>query len=281
MSKFVWTAKHQARLVELAEQGKTSAEIAAELGCKLNLVRERARRHGIKLRRMISKPFDWTPERDAELLRRYETESASDIAESMGCTMSVLYNRAWRIGAKKTSEWARKCTRERWEQGRLDGARAGHFQRGRMPHNKGVPASKWRRCEAGEATQFKPGEMPYNWVPVGTLRVTANGVLEIKVSEGGGKNSRQSGWKTYRKWLWEQHNGPTPPGHVVRFKDGHATTDPARISIDTIECIPASENMRRNSYHILLPADVAQLVQLRAVLTRKINRKLKEKEDER
>ena len=54
------------------------------------------------------------------------------------------------------------------------------------------------------------------------------------------------------------------------FKRGHATTDSALITADHLDCITRVENMRRNSYHNNYPKEVAQLIQLRGALNRKI-----------
>ena len=43
------------------------------------------------------------------------------------------------------------------------------------------------------------------------------------------------------------------------------------ITADRVECISLAENMRRNSYHNY-PKPIAELIQLRGALMRKINR---------
>lgn len=274
MTRFIWTEAHTRTLARLAAEGKTPPEIAAALGCKQRLVRVRAARHGIEVKRAIGKKFNWTPEADAELRARYESETAADIARDFGCTERALYMRAHALGLRKSSEWARECTRRRWAQGRHEGSRRSHFRKGQAPVNKGRPQKEWmpaasrRRCAA---TQFRPGEMPYNWVPVGSYRVTTQGDVERKVADDRTPGMSRRNWRPVRVLVWEAAHGPVPRGHVVRFKDGKATTDPDAIKPEHLECITRAENMRRNSYHTHLPPDVARLVQLRGALTRKIN----------
>lgn len=57
------------------------------------------------------------------------------------------------------------------------------------------------------------------------------------------------------------------------------TTDPEMVTVDRLECITRSENMLRNTYH-RYGKEVAQLIQLRGVITRKIREKEKELEHE-
>lgn len=277
--RFLWTDAHTRRLREAAKQGVTAGELAEEFGCATSVVRTRAQRHGVKLKRAIGKPFGWTPEREAELARRYETQSAAEIAEAMGCTVGAVYNRAWSLGLKKTSEWARECTRRRWADGRHKNSRRAHFRPGHVPHNKGVPQSEWMDPGRSVETRFKPGEMPYNWVPIGSYRVTTAGDVEQKVTDDRTPGKSRNNWRPVRVLVWEAEHGPVPKGYVVRFKDGCATTDPDAIKVEHLECISRAENMKRNSFWENLPPDAARLVQLRGALNRRINKLEREKNE--
>ena len=86
-------------------------------------------------------------------------------------------------------------------------------------------------------------------------------------------------WVALHRIVWERENGQVPPGHIVVFRQGLLTTDPDLITVDRLECITRSENMQRNTYH-RYGKEVAQLIQLRGVITRKIREKEKELERE-
>lgn len=65
----------------------------------------------------------------------------------------------------------------------------------------------------GEGTQFKKGNKPHNYVPVGSERVNADGYVDIKIAE-------PNRWRGKHLIVWEQHNGrPVPKGHAVIFGD--------------------------------------------------------------
>lgn len=80
---------------------------------------------------------------------------------------------------------------------------------GTTPHNKGRPGNAgWK------STQFKSGQMPWNYKPVGTERVNTDGYTEIKVAD-------PKKWRAKHVILWEQANGPVPKRHAVIFGDGN------------------------------------------------------------
>ena len=107
-----------------------------------------------------------------------------------------------------------------------------------MPANKGL---KGITHKGVEKTWFKKGCEPKNTLHDGAISVrhskNPNKRPEkyIRISKGN--------WVQYRRWLWEQHYGPIPEGHVIRVKTG----DPIDFTIEDLEMITQGENARRNS----------------------------------
>ena len=95
--------------------------------------------------------------------------------------------------------------------------------------------------------------------------------LDRKVSDTG---YPPRDWRGVHLLLWEEHHGSVPPGHAVVFKNGNK----ADIRIENLELITRRELMARNTVHNL-PKPLAQLVQLRGALVRKINRLNQTKEE--
>lgn len=87
------------------------------------------------------------------------------------------------------------------------------FKPGEIPWNKGKKGVSYEGCKA---TQFKKGDMPHNWVPVGSERITKDGYIQIKIQEG----KFQKNWKGKHILIWEAANGPVPKGHAIIFGDG-------------------------------------------------------------
>ena len=54
------------------------------------------------------------------------------------------------------------------------------------------------------------------FLPVGT-EITRQGYIEIKIAC---KGKARDKWRPKHVLLWEQLNGPLPPGHVIMFADG-------------------------------------------------------------
>lgn len=152
----------------------------------------------------------------------------------------------------------------------------GRFAPGLQPWNKGVPGSTGHQ-DACRATQFKPGrpaELSANYRPIGSVRVAKGGYLEQKITDDRSLYPARR-WKSAHSLVWEREVGPIPPGHIVVFKPGMLTTDLEQITPDRLECISRAENMARNTVH-RYGKDIAQLIQLRAAITRQLNKKEKE-----
>lgn len=137
------------------------------------------------------------------------------------------------------------------------------IKRGNVPANKGkeMPADVYKKCKG---TMFKKGQVSHNKLPLGSLRVSKDGYLEIKVAE-------PKTWQAYHRLMWEETFGPIPKGGVVRF----VTNNKMNVNPFNLELINRKKNMKLNSVHNL-PKDLAQTVQLRGVLNRQINKHLKQ-----
>lgn len=86
----------------------------------------------------------------------------------------------------------------------------GRFRKGFVPWNKGKHYQAGGRCKE---TQFKKGNKPKKWRPVGSERVNAQGYIEIKVKE-------PNVWMLKHRYVWQQYRGNLPEGSIVIFKDG-------------------------------------------------------------
>lgn len=83
------------------------------------------------------------------------------------------------------------------------------FNPGHKPANKGMPKT-WA---GGEETQFKKGNLPHNYVPVGSERVNGDDYVDIKIAD-------PNRWRGKHLVVWEQCNGRSvPKGYAVIFGD--------------------------------------------------------------
>lgn len=98
---------------------------------------------------------------------------------------------------------------------KLSSGLTGRFEKGHTPFNKGKKGT-FHGGPAAEAHQFPKGHKAWNWMPIGSERVNADGYVDVKVDDG----KKQKNWKGKHILIWEQHHGPVPKGHVVIFGDG-------------------------------------------------------------
>ncbi len=212
----------------------------------------------------------WTPAEDAFLRAHYAHAVTTDLARQLGRGHKATLNRANDMGLRKSVETITLIARERNRQRNEAGlANAGHFTPGHATWNKGMDYKAGGRSVE---TQFQPGDKPWTWKPIGSLRIV-DGQLQRKVNDNPGNNTDR--WKPVSRLVWEAANGPVPPGHLVVFRPGCSTTNPALITLDTVELITRAEHARRNSW-TRLPPELREITRLRATLTRFTNQRAKE-----
>jgi hypothetical protein len=208
----------------------------------------------------------WNKQSDQTLTNLYPKFSAEACALVLECDVSSIYNRANKLGLKKSQEFLRSEISGRLGHGQGELTR---FQPGHATWNKGT-----RFVAGGRSaeTRFKPGRKPEearNYKPIGSLRVNS-GVLERKITDDTSIVSALR-WVAVHRLVWIEANGPVPAGHAVAFKPGMRTTQSDLITLDRVELVTRAELMRRNSYHTNYPPEVRQLIRLRGALNRKIH----------
>lgn len=208
----------------------------------------------------------WTAEEVDELTRLYPHFRTEDLATLLGRETRAVYQKAGGLGLKKTAAFLASG-----HAGRLDGIKGGvtRFRKGQAAWNKGMKGLDI----GGRTTRFKPGSTPHTTEPIGALRTTKDGTLQRKISNESGNSSKR--WRGVHELVWVEVNGPVPPKHIVVFKPGMRTDVLEQITVDRVECISLAENMRRNTRHNL-PKELNEVIQLRAVLTRQINKRSKQ-----
>jgi hypothetical protein len=218
----------------------------------------------------------WTKEEDAVLRVDYPGRRTTDVAEDLGRTVCSVFNRAHKLGLKKSAEFNVSELSGRPLRGKHDlrGANA-RFQKGTAPWNRGIKGSCGNHPNC-RATQFKKGVLQGTAAarvqPIGALRV-AEGVLQQKVNNDRPFHRR---WRSVHSLVWEAARGPIPDGHKVVFLPGRHTTVLEQITAETLELVSHAELMRRNSYHTRYPAEVGRLIQMKGQLNRRINRRAEE-----
>lgn len=221
----------------------------------------------------------WTPEEEAFLRAHYENTPTKTLAEHLGRTLFKVYAKANNLGLSKSKEYYENplnCGRLR--KGSNIGA-DNRFRKGNVPANKGLRRPGWSPGRMKE-TQFKHGQRTgiaaKNWVPIGTIKVDTEGFLRIKVREAKhGKEATGFGntkvWPLLNRHVWEQHKGPIPDGHIVKFKD----KDRNNCAIENLELLSMADNMRLNSLWATMPRELAEVIQLSGALTRQLRNREK------
>ena len=207
------------------------------------------------------------------LLRaNYADSHTSDIGQALGRNVGAVHRKANKLGLRKSREQIAAMARAAILNPDHAG-RARCFKKGGVPANKGLKHRPGWAPGNMASTQFKPGNAPPTTLPLGSYRVNPDGYVEVKLTELPGPYTMR--WKPVHRLVWEAANGPIPKGHVVAFKPGRVSTDPAAITLDAIELLTFAQNLARNSIHNL-PKPLVAVIRLRGVLNRQINHRSKQ-----
>lgn len=226
--------------------------------------------------------LQWTADRVATLRQLYPDYAADIVARVIGggCRVSAVHAKAKALGVKKSDAFKASDRSGRIQRGQQPPAmRATQFKPGQAPWNKGLSYVAGGRSAETRFKKGTPAEQAHNYLPIGSVRVTKDGYLERKVTDDPSLFPARR-WVAVQRLVWEAVHGPVPKGHMVVFKPGMRTIVEADITIDRVECISRAENARRNHPAAKSP-EYFKLVQLKGAITRqvqRINRETQEKE---
>lgn len=211
----------------------------------------------------------WTQSEMDEVCALYPEMKCADIATRLHRTKSSIYQVARRLGLEKSAAFKASEASGRVLRG-LQHPRmiASQIKPGTPAWNKGLKGVVGVQ-DACRATQFKKGNPPHNTRPIGSYRINKDGHLQKKVSNDKGSNSKR--WRGVAELVWCAVHGSIQVGHMVTFKPGQLSNKLELITVDRLECLSRSENMRRNSFRTRNP-ELAGLYQLKGAINRQINR---------
>lgn len=112
-------------------------------------------------------------------------------------------------------------------------------------------------------------------MPIGATRLIS-GYVYIKVAAVPNM-PYTANWLPLHVLVWERANGrPVPVGHCLVFRD----RDRTNVALENLELITRAENLRRNYIHNL-PRPLRHAIQLKAALTKQINRRSRNAQHDR
>ncbi len=240
-------------------------ECAVLLGRGPKAVASRAK--VLRLRRKSYKP--WLPKDHKRLRSLYPHISTKKVAAILGRSVSSINGQAAKLGLKKTAEYMASPSACRLRHGDNVGA-AFRFKPGHVPANKGLRRPGWSVGRMAE-TQFKKGNRPHSYLPVGTIKANADGYLRVKISDApeplGARGAKSANWEFVHKRVWEAAHGPVPKGHRIWWKDGNHNN----CSLENLELLSDKKHMARTTIHRLPPELKSALI-----VSGKLKRKIRE-----
>lgn len=205
----------------------------------------------------------WTPAENDTMRELFGDTPTAVLAKRLRRTAGAVAAQASKLGLRKSAEYLASPHACRLRHGDEVGADF-RFKPGHEPWNKGTHYVAGGRSAVN---RFRPGNRPLTWVPIGTVREDGDGYLKRKVRDDAPAGKSRFNWVFVHRELWERHHGPIPRGHAVVFING----DKKDIRIENLELLTQRELMLRNTVHNL-PKPLAQAIQLKGAIKRKIRR---------
>lgn len=207
----------------------------------------------------------WTEAEERKLRRLYPNTPTSRLARLFARPNCSIYQKAYQLGLRKSAAYLASPAACRLRRGG-DVGKAFRFKKGHVPANKGLRRPGWHRGRMKE-TQFKKGNRPHTWKPVGHRRLIG-GYWYEKVSDR--RNVVWTvNWKPSHVLLWERLRGRVPAKHVVIFRNG----DRDDIRIRNLKCVHRRELAKRNWMYGRLPKPLVETIVAKAQLQRQINQR--------
>lgn len=205
----------------------------------------------------------WTDGELDVLCARYPHERTEDIARDLGRDLRGVYSKAKVMRLKKSTAFLSTAA-----SGRLQGRHglATRFRKGQAPANKGLRRPGWSEGRGRmKDTQFKKGQAPHTWVPIGTE--VERGGYRWRKTRDDLKPSRHN-WQLLHHVVWIEAHGPIPATHRVVFVNGDAKD----IRPENLACVSKAEHVKNVGLH-RLPQELIEVIQLRGAITRQLNKR--------
>lgn len=210
-----------------------------------------------------SRNTPWAATEDEILTLLYPDTPMSELIQRLQRSDRSIYQRARTLGLKRSKEFLASEHAGRLRKGSAVG-KSSQFQKGHATWNKGRKG--YQPGGRAKDTQFRRGNKPHTWVPIGTEQIR-DGYLWRKITDHGGRHD----WKQVHVMLWEEHRGPIPAGMILVFRDRNKQN----IQLDNLELVTRAELCRRNSIH-RYPPELKDVIRLQKKLERTIRNRLDE-----
>jgi hypothetical protein len=201
----------------------------------------------------------YTQEETDIIMEMYPDHYTIEIADKIGKDIRSVYQKARKLGLKKSAAFVQKELKERQaERLRIVGEHV-RFQKGHTPHNKSkkMAPEVYEKCKG---SMFQKGIIPVNKKPEGSERYDMDGFTLIKVG---------TKYVHKHRHIYEQEYGiKVPKDYVVAFADGNKKN----LDISNLVLMTRADNMRRNTLH-RYPAELKSIIKLTNKLKRIIHEK--------
>lgn len=203
-----------------------------------------------------TRPEPYSNEEITYLTQHYADTYTSVLADYLGRSKQSVYDKAKKLGLKKSDSFMRMELQRQGSLLKISGA-CTRFAGGYINNTKGRKMTPKQRQKI-EHTFFKKGSIPHNIKGLGHERICKNqGYVMINI----GKRN----YALKHRLIWEQHFGPVPEGMIIAFKDHNKLN----VTLENLELVSKKEFMARYSISNY-PPELRETIKLVKKVKRKI-----------
>ena len=202
--KRIWSKEIIKKLVKLYPYN-SNRYISEKLGMSIKQIRNKSRE--MKLIKQI-KSYTWSKTEVEDLIKLYPISDQEFLEKYFNRSIKKIYNKAKYLNIKKTKEYIEK-KQILWFDTLKKSGKSYRFTKGQISWNNGL-----KGYMGANVTSFKKGQMPKNFVDVGTERLDADGYTYVKI-----ENPKK--WILKHRKIWIDNFGDIPESHAVIFLDGN------------------------------------------------------------
>lgn len=204
--RYIWSQQDIKKLIKLYPHN-SNRDIEKIMGIPLKKIKDKGRRlYLLKL----NKCYKWKKNQIDDLYKYYPDNDVDFLEKHFKLPIDKIYRKATSLKIKKTDEYI-KIKQIAWVETIKKHGISHRFNKGQEPWNKGVSGYM-----GANKTSFRKGNLPKNFVEVGSERLDKDGYTLIKIEN-------PNKWKLKHRKIWEDNFGEIPKSHSVIFLDGNRT----------------------------------------------------------
>lgn len=150
------------------------------------------------------------------------------------------------VNGKYGTAYTKGQIKNYYARNKLNSGLSGCFEKGQIPHNKGIKRKMWMSPQGEEKcrqTQIRKDKPIVPVAPIGEVRIRKDHLNRKGIPYKWIKVEQPNKWRMLNRVVWEEHFGAIPKGAIITFADG----DSLNCDISNLVLTTRAQNVIRNN----------------------------------